>query len=59
MRKEFLKKVKRIVIKIGSRVLTCEDNGLDGRLIGGLDNDRIKSSQRSTIRTVVSNLSSE
>jgi glutamate 5-kinase len=36
MRKEFLKKVKRVVVKIGSRVLTCEDNGLDGRLIGGL-----------------------
>lgn len=36
MRKEILKKVKRIVIKIGSRVLTCEDNGLDSVLIGGL-----------------------
>ena len=36
MRKELLKKVKRVVIKIGSRVLTCEDNGLDGVLIGGL-----------------------
>jgi glutamate 5-kinase len=36
MRTELLKKVKRIVIKIGSRVLTCEDNGLDAEFINGL-----------------------
>ena len=29
MREDILHKVKRLVIKIGSRVLTCKDNGLD------------------------------
>ena len=29
MRKELLKKVKRIVVKIGSGVLTCEENGIN------------------------------
>ena len=36
MRTDILNKAKRIVIKIGSRVLTCEDNGLDLALIAGL-----------------------
>lgn len=36
MRKELLKKVKRVVIKIGSRVLTDTDNGLNGETIGRL-----------------------
>jgi glutamate 5-kinase len=36
MRRDILKKVRRIVVKVGSRVLTCEDNGLDGEIIGRL-----------------------
>jgi glutamate 5-kinase len=33
MRREILKKVKRVVVKIGSRVLTLENNGLDGGMM--------------------------
>ncbi len=36
MRREILKKVKRVVVKIGSRVLASPENGLDTALIGGL-----------------------
>ncbi|MBI1921479.1 MAG: glutamate 5-kinase [Geobacter sp.] len=36
MRKDILSKAKRIVIKIGSRVLTTEDNGLDPAFMVGL-----------------------
>jgi glutamate 5-kinase len=36
MRKEILKKVKRIVIKIGSRVLTDSNNGLDSAFVDEL-----------------------
>lgn len=36
MRRNVLKKVKRIVVKVGSRVITCEDNGLDTGVIGRL-----------------------
>ncbi len=36
MRREILKKVKRVVIKIGSRVITCADAGLDAAVIGRL-----------------------
>ena len=36
MRKEIIKKVKRIVVKIGSGVITSTGNGLDGALIKGL-----------------------
>ena len=39
MRTEILKKIRRIVIKIGSRVLTCEDNGIDSAFIGRLAAD--------------------
>ena len=34
MRRELLKSVKRVVIKIGSRVLTDDDGGLDQAVIG-------------------------
>jgi len=34
MRRELLKSIKRVVIKIGSRVLTDEDGGLDHGVIG-------------------------
>jgi glutamate 5-kinase len=36
MRREILKKVKRVVVKIGSRVLTLENNGLDCGLMSQL-----------------------
>ena len=36
MRKELLKKVKRVVVKIGSGVLTSEENGIDPRFLQGL-----------------------
>lgn len=36
MSREFLTKTKRIVVKLGSRVLTCEDNGLDATIIRGI-----------------------
>jgi glutamate 5-kinase len=36
MRREILTKVKRVVIKIGSRVITSADDGLDGGIIGRL-----------------------
>ncbi len=36
MYRDILKKVKRVVIKIGSRVLTSEENGLDAGVIGRL-----------------------
>jgi len=36
MRTDILNKTRRLVIKIGSRVLTDEDNGLDHALIGRL-----------------------
>jgi glutamate 5-kinase len=36
MRREILKKVKRVVIKVGSRVITGADAGLDAAVIGRL-----------------------
>ena len=36
MRREILKNVKRVVIKVGSRVITSGDNGLDSLVIGRL-----------------------
>lgn len=36
MRSEYLKNIKRIVIKIGSRVLTDDDGAMDVRIIGQL-----------------------
>jgi glutamate 5-kinase len=39
MRKEILSKVKRIVIKIGSRVLTGDTDGIDGDFLRGLARD--------------------
>jgi glutamate 5-kinase len=36
MRREILKNVKRLVIKVGSRVITDADNGLDPAVIGRL-----------------------
>lgn len=36
MRKQLLKKVRRVVVKIGSGVLTDADNGLDDRFLSGL-----------------------
>src|SRR5512144_220576 len=39
MRKEILAKVKRVVIKIGSRVLTGDTNGIDGDFLRFLAGD--------------------
>ena len=39
MRKEILAKVKRVVIKIGSRVLTGDTNGIDGDFLRSLAGD--------------------
>jgi glutamate 5-kinase len=39
MRRELLKSVKRVVIKIGSRVLTDDDGGLDHAVIGRICGD--------------------
>jgi glutamate 5-kinase len=39
MRRELLKSIKRVVIKIGSRVLTDDDGGLDQAVIGRICGD--------------------
>ena len=39
MRKELLRQVRRVVIKVGSRVLTIDDGGLDYAVIGRLCNE--------------------
>lgn len=52
MRKELLKPVKRVVIKIGSRVLTDIDGALDFEVIGHICTD-IASLQKRNIQVVV------
>ena len=52
MRKKLLKRVKRVVIKIGSRVLTDDDGALDMAVIGLICND-IAALRRKGLQVVV------
>lgn len=52
MRKEILKKIKRVVVKIGSRVLTDAEGGLDSGVIGRICSD-IASLRRKGMQVVV------
>jgi glutamate 5-kinase len=54
MRRELLKSVKRVVIKIGSRVLTDADGGLDHTVIGNICGDIALLRQRGKQIIVVS-----
>jgi glutamate 5-kinase len=54
MRRELLKSVKRVVIKIGSRVLTDDDGGLDHAVIGRICKDIAKLRERGKQVVVVS-----
>lgn len=51
MREELLKKVKRVVIKIGSRVLTGDDEGLDTAVVGRIAEEvaRLRAAGREVI----------
>lgn len=54
MRKDLLKKVKRIVVKIGSGVLTSEDNGVDPSFLLGLGSELSGLHQRGIEVVIVS-----
>ncbi len=54
MRKEILARVKRVVIKIGSRVLTGDKNGLDGDFLKSLAGDVAKFRQNGREVVIVS-----
>jgi glutamate 5-kinase len=54
MRRELLKSVKRVVIKIGSRVLTGDDGGLDHGVIGRICGDIAQLRERGLQVVVVS-----
>ena len=54
MRRDLLKSVKRVVIKIGSRVLTDDDGGLDNGVIGRICRDIAQLRERGKQVIVVS-----
>jgi len=54
MRRDLLKSVKRVVIKIGSRVLTDDDGGLDQGVIGRICGDIAQLRERGTQVVLVS-----
>jgi len=54
MRRELLKSVKRVVIKIGSRVLTDDDGGLDQGVIGRICGDIARLREQGTQVVLVS-----
>ena len=54
MRKELLKKAKRIVVKIGSGVLTAGDNGIDPSFLDGLASEIAQLRRRGVEVVIVS-----